>query len=973
MKGAYSQISIALTLGSALMHFACSEDQLPSHTMPPDPERVAVAEHGGYVSSLELLLYPREGVDDDIVLSAVRRCDAELVGRIPQINLWQIMFANPGDNLETLQEHRGCLNGEEAIRSVFYNGVSHLSLFPDDGYQSGSVTDDCRCPDAWDTLIDDTWGLQVIGAPFAWDVTTGDPEVVVAIVDGDFDTSHRDLAADEAEELASRVCHHESILHQSGSPFPFEDPDLLIRHGTHVAGIIGARGDNSLAIAGMDWRSCLYLYSVMFASSDLEAMVNAAHDGAHVVNRSLGWGWEEDGKYPHDPADAAFPGVTYGQWLDGQQELWSPVLEELAEARGGRGTLVVNAAGNGSNPDNDDPEEQIIDARWSGGPNTLNEDDLYGDQILVVASVGRPYPDTSDDSVFTDWEDRWWELAWFSSAGETTDVAAPGASITSLAPGSPYSNGVRSLSGSSMAAPFVTGLASLLFSLDPDLTAAQVHRLIIAGAERRGMPVPGQGFSVISAPESLALLLNGATTVEWSGAFAGEGSAVASRVDVGEDGSVAICGMCFGGSIDLDPGPESADFICHGEGQNDVFVVTLDDAGRFRWGKVFGDAEMETCLTIAWSPEGDVYVGGDFGGTVAFDPEGGGFALTAAGENDAFLSRLSSDGHHIWTQAFGGLANDLVSFVEPTEDGRLIVAGGFGGTVQFDDSSENSTRRAVGMSDAFVGAFDLEGNLDWVTTFGGPGWEELLDATIQDGDVLVAGYFEHVVDFDGGDGEDLRESNGGWDAFVVRISGSGEHVWSRTFGGPGDDATMGIDSRDDGAVFVTGVFEELVDFDPGLGMEEAMSNGDWDAFVLRMNDRGDTFWVRSVGGRGFDTPMALATSGYDWIYVAGTFSTEALFEVDFDPGPRFDRRDAMGGQDAFVLALDARGEYGWTRVVGGLGENFDVAHDVAVSTSGTPIVVGSVQGRFDLEPGWSDEQVGRDSGISAFFMALDQR
>ena len=949
--------AIQCLLGALVATTACTEDRLPESTSPTDPAHLTIAEHGRYVSSLELLVYLRHGEDEATAISAVRRCEAELVGRVPEIDLWQIRFTNPEDDLSTLQEKRRCLEAEDSIRSVFYNGLTHMELFPDDGYQSGSVTDDCRCSEPWTDLVDDTWGLQTTRMFEAWDVTTGDPAIQIAIVDGDFDTSHRDLAADETAGLPSRVCHHESILHSAGSPLPFADPERLRRHGTHVAGIIGARGDNGLAIAGVNWESCLNLYSVMFDSADIEAMVLAARSGAHVVNRSLG-----------SRQDAE---VSAELWLAAQQDLWSPVLDALAAARGGRGTLVVNAAGNGSNADEDSPEEQIEDALWSGGPNTLNGDDSFGDQVLVVASVGRPYPDMSAGGVFTDWEDRWWELSEFSSAGDTADVAAPGASILSLAPDSMYGNGVRSSSGSSMAAPFVTGLASLLFSLDGDLTAAQVHRLIVSGANRGGMAVPGQSFSVISAPESIALLKNGATSIEWVSTMGGDGVAMATRFALADDGSIAICGGCSGGEIDLDPGPGVDAHICTDDEENDVFVVMLDSERRFQWGRTFGGTERDDCLSIAVSGEGDVFLGGAFSNTVDFDRQGAGLVRTAEGQNDAYITRLNSDGGHIWTRTFGGPGSDIVSFVAPTETGRVFVAGDFWGAVDFDDRSGEVIRAATGITDAFVASFDIEGNLEWVNAFGGSGWDELLGGVVHGQDILVVGYFEETADFDGGEGEDIRHSNGGWDAFVLRLSGSGDHIWSRTFGGAGDDVAYAVASRDDGTLFVTGMFEGLVDFDPSPRQEEAESNGDWDVFVLRMNDSGDSFWVRSFGGHGFDAPNALAVSGYDWVYVAGSFVSDIDSEVDFDPGPGVDRRSATGGMDAFVVSLDARGEYEWARTLGGVGD--DLAFSVAVDSSGSVLVTGGIEGEVVLEPGWSDNEIGSADRRAAFLMALRER
>ncbi|HEY63157.1 MAG TPA: peptidase S8 [Caldilineae bacterium] len=124
------------------------------------------------------------------------------------------------------------------------------------------------------------WNMEQISAPNAWDLTTGDPNLVIAIIDSGVDIDHPDLA--------SRL--------QGGWDYVRDDaiPDDEYGHGTHVAGIIGALTDNGLGVAGLTWQGRLVPYKVLDQTgrgsyADIAAaIVSAAEQGARIINLSLG-------------------------------------------------------------------------------------------------------------------------------------------------------------------------------------------------------------------------------------------------------------------------------------------------------------------------------------------------------------------------------------------------------------------------------------------------------------------------------------------------------------------------------------------------------------------------------------------------------------------------------------------------------------------------------------------------------------
>src|SRR6478752_6781311 len=142
-------------------------------------------------------------------------------------------------------------------------------------YQHGAALPD-------DQLYGQQWSLPAIGAPGAWDHTTGSDAVKVAIVDSGINAAEPDLAPNVRMDL--------------GWDFVSNDADASdnVGHGTHVAGIVAARGNNGIGISGVAWRASLIPVRVLdnmnvgTCSQIADGMAYAVQQGARIVNLSLG-------------------------------------------------------------------------------------------------------------------------------------------------------------------------------------------------------------------------------------------------------------------------------------------------------------------------------------------------------------------------------------------------------------------------------------------------------------------------------------------------------------------------------------------------------------------------------------------------------------------------------------------------------------------------------------------------------------
>jgi subtilisin family serine protease len=299
------------------------------------------------------------------------------------------------------------------------------------------------------------WGLSSIGLPTAWDTTTGDPGVTVAVVDTGVDPTHPDLTPNlwhNADEIPGDRIDNDSngyvddvrgwdFAGRGARTSPDDnDPADENGHGTHVAGTIGARGDDGIGIAGVSWNSTIMPVRALDAdaggwTSDLiKAYAYAQDNGARIVNLSLGG----------PTSDAA----------------------EYAAIQAAPEVLFVVAAGNGGEDgicdDNDfaddDPTERAYEESYPCEYNLPN--------VICVAAT-----DSTD------------ALADFSNYGpQTVDIAAPGVNIASTWLG----GGWVYLDGTSMATPHVSGAAALVMAArsESPLTPWQVAQTLMDGADK---------------------------------------------------------------------------------------------------------------------------------------------------------------------------------------------------------------------------------------------------------------------------------------------------------------------------------------------------------------------------------------------------------------------------------------------------------------------------------------------------------
>ncbi len=391
-----------------------------------------------------------------------------------------------------------------------------------------------------------------INAPEAWEITTGDPNIVIAVFDSGVDANHPDLI--------NNLVPGYDFVDDDAVPDP-----CLSRpedgHGTNCAGLIAAQGNNGIGITGVTWNCKIMPIRILSENEDFDTDADvatairwAAENGADILNNS--WG----GPFPLMLAHSAIVDVT----------------KQGGIGRDGKGCVVLGSSGN-----------------WEGGGPVV-----YPAAYSEVIAVGA-----------TDHDDEVWH---YSASGPELDIVAPSGGIgridyfffdkafqwTTDITGIPgysienldisildYSD---SMGGTSGACPIAAGVAALILSVDPNLTNIEVRRILLDSAVDLGEPgwdeYYGSGRVDAFAAVNLALNPQSPTTppvVIPSGSILyidddapndpGPGDAAVSDAD--EDGSPEHPFDTIQEAIDNAPGSDTIivlDGTYSGDGNHDI-------------------------------------------------------------------------------------------------------------------------------------------------------------------------------------------------------------------------------------------------------------------------------------------------------------------------------------------------------------------------------------------------------------------
>lgn len=253
------------------------------------------------------------------------------------------------------------------------------------------------------------------------------------------------------------------------------------------------------------------------------------------------------------------------------------------------------------------------------------------------------------------------------------------------------------------------------------------------------------------------------------------------------------------------------------------------------------------------------------------------------GNRDAYLICTDVNGKTIWTKTYGGSNTDYAWTVQQTEDDGFIFGA-------------HSESFGAGSHDVYLVKTDLSGNVVWTRVYGGSNADGAysLQQTTDGGFIIGA----HVNSFGAGQ----------HDVYLIKINNSGDTLWTKTFGGPGEDRFRELHQTADGGFIL--VSETL-----------SFGAGNSDVYLVKTDSIGNLLWTKTYGGSSSDYGYSVRQTLDGGYIIAG-----------------YTRSFGAEGTDVYIIKTDSSGNLDWTKSYGGSSD--DYGYSIRQTTDGGYIIAG---------------------------------
>ncbi len=346
-------------------------------------------------------------------------------------------------------------------------------------------------------------------------------------------------------------------------------------------------------------------------------------------------------------------------------------------------------------------------------------------------------------------------------------------------------------------------------------------------------------------------------------------------------------------------------------GGRDFWCVKMSPHGDKIWDKRFGGSAHDFGIDADTTRDGGFILGGTSESGADGDKTQG-----SRGGLDNWIVKIDSSGNKQWDRRFGGTSHEELAAVQQTRDGGYFIAcnssSGAGG---------DRTQTSRGDVDYWVVKTDASGNKQWDKRFGTSGMDFCTDAMqTRDGGYILGGNTDH-----GAGGDKTQSSRGGQDYWIVKIDSTGRKQWDRRFGGSGDDSLWCVLQTLDGGYILGGAS------DSGAGGDKtAASQGDEDMWIVKVSASGAKQWDASFGGSGEDELGQILQNPDGSYLIVGDSDSPVSGDVT---------QASRGGQDFWVVKVNAAGTKQWVRRFG--GSDNDTCNAACRTVEGSYLLAGS--------------------------------
>lgn len=364
-------------------------------------------------------------------------------------------------------------------------------------------------------------------------------------------------------------------------------------------------------------------------------------------------------------------------------------------------------------------------------------------------------------------------------------------------------------------------------------------------------------------------------------------------------------------------------------GNVDAFVSAFQQSGPRVWSTYFGGSLWDQGIALRVDQAENIILAGNTQSTANIATNNV-YQNIHRGNWEVFVAKFNSTGVRLWASYFGGNSWDQVKGVSIDNNNAILICGE---TLSNSHIASASAHQVTGGGafDAFLAKFNLNGQLQWATYYGGSGEDYGTSCiTDQQNNVYLAGYtgsnsqiasnqaFQRQLSLD------PIEPFLSTDAFLVRFNTNGVRQWGTYFGGRRRDRAWGVTTDSLSNIYLVG--ETLSDSGIATtGVHQNTYAGSLDGFVAKVGQNGQLQWATYIGGSGSDSAMACVADGNEGVFVAGrTTSTNGIAT------PGAFQNNNQGFADGFLMKISPNGQREDATYYGSTGNEYITAIDLGL-------------------------------------------
>ena len=422
-----------------------------------------------------------------------------------------------------------------------------------------------------------------------------------------------------------------------------------------------------------------------------------------------------------------------------------------------------------------------------------------------------------------------------------------------------------------------------------------------------------------------------------------------------------------------------------------LFSINLS-AQTTDWVMSFGGSDSDKGISIGTDSLGFIYISGYYNNEATF----GSITLTNnnlsqwGNNKENFIAKLDSNGNVLWAvpggNQSGSCCDDRALGMHVTPGGDVFITGTYWGSYHLGVNGAPGTITATGGNShdtSLLGKVDKDGNPQWVISFGGNNTsggcpypiydadDHSYDVKVDDdGFIYVTGFFSGFdAEFDG-----LTITNSDWDVdcqpmgYIGKLDPNGNWLWVDKFDGIKDqrgsrDNRLAIDEFSN--IYVVGGFQNTANYGPF----SITSNGEWDAFIFKMDKDGNWLWAEGIGSNKTDRANSIAIDVCNDVYITGEYRNPMVFS-GANASNGTDTLSHKQKRDVFVAKMNNQGDWKWAKRA--RSEGTDKPYQMSVDANKQVFLGGTARGEMTFSNGLVvGPQIPGDTTASAWVAQLD--